>query len=70
MNALQRIQQVLQLRNEVLAQSGDWHTGQSLMPVQQFFHVGRLRGFAVVSAAELLEELGRATQGVQPSAKP
>jgi Holliday junction resolvase RusA-like endonuclease len=57
MDALQHIQQILQLRN----QSGDWYAGRSLMPLQQLFHVGRLKGFVVISAADLQEELGRAT---------
>jgi Holliday junction resolvase RusA-like endonuclease len=55
LDTLERIQHVLELRS----QSGDWYAGRDLMPIQRLFHVGHLKGFAVVDIAEIRQELDR-----------
>jgi len=57
---LDALERMTSLNREVLRATGDWQAAQYVMPIQQPFHSGRLRGFTVLTPDEIRMRL-RAT---------
>lgn len=57
---LTRLQEMIAANQEILDLTGDWCVAKRILPVQQPFHRGRLRGFKIMTVAQVRNELGLA----------